>query len=122
MFSRKGPMVSLAQRKVQISGGKKDIDYKIDGTRNGIFLYTADKEQLTKGKKHVIILTCSVRPTDRHIAVKVNPELYRVAAVTGPTWIDPEDIGEIVLTITPRIDIDLGTLDYIVKLLVEGMN
>lgn len=122
MFARKGPMVSIAQRKLIISKGVKDVDYKIDGTKNGVFLYTADKEQLTKGKKHVIILTCNVRPADRYVAIKVNSELYRLATVTGPAWLDSEDTGEIVLNITPRIDMDLGSLDYIVKLLIEGMN
>ncbi len=121
MFARRGTFVSVAQRKVQILEGEKGIDYDIAGTRSGILLYTADKEQLTKGKKHVIMLVSKVRPTDRHLAVKVNPEIYRLATVTGPTWIDPEDAGEIVLNIVPRVDMDLGSLDYIVKLLVEGM-
>jgi hypothetical protein len=122
MFAKRGPFVSIAQRKVAISGGERGVDYNIDGVKNGIFLYTADKEQLTKSKKHVIMLVCKARPADRHVAVKVNPELYRLASVTAPAWIDPDDTGEIVLNITPRVDIDLGSLDYIVKLLVEGMN
>lgn len=122
MFAKRGPMVSLAQRKVQILQGERDVDYKIDGNRGGIFLYTADKEQLTKSKKHVIMLVCKAKPADRFLAVKVNPELYRLATVTGPAWLDPEDPGEIVLNITPRVDINLASLEYIVKLLVEGIS
>ena len=120
MFARRGTMVSMANRRLQFTGGEAEVDYKIDGGRHGIYLYTADKESLTKGKKHVIMLTTKVRPTDRYLAVKVNPELHKLAVVTGPSWLDPDDSGDIVLNITPRVDVELGQLDYIVKLLVEG--
>ena len=122
MFAKRGPLVSLAQRKVQVLRGEKELDYKIDGNRGGVFLYTADQEQLTKGKKHIITLIAQLRPTDRFLAVKVNPELYRLATVTGPNWIDQEDDGSIVLNIIPRVDINLAELEYIVKLLVEGIS
>jgi hypothetical protein len=113
--------VSIATRKLQITG-KKDLDYRIDGQKNGVFLLTANKEQLTKGKKHVIILVSQVRPTDRHVAVKINPEIVKAASVDGTRWLDRDEVGEIILNITPRVDLDLSSLEYIVKLLVEGMS
>lgn len=119
-FARKGALVSIATRKLQITG-EKDLDYTIDGHRNGVLLHTADTEQLTKGKKHVILLTSTVRPADRTVLVKVNNELHKSAVVTGTSILDPDDTGEIVLSITPRVDLNLGDLDYIVKLVVEGM-
>jgi hypothetical protein len=114
--------VSIANRKVQITGGEREIDYRVCGVKNGIFLYTADTDHLTKSKRQVIILTSKVRPADRYLAVKVHPEILRVATVSGPAWIDPDDSGEIVLTVSPRKDLDLGSLEYIVKILVEGAN
>ena len=121
MFLRKGPLTSAAVRKLEISGGEANIDYKACGHRNAIVLFTADTEHLTKGKRHRIKLLTRVRPRDRFIAVAVNNELHDVAVVNGTAWISPEDSGEIILNITPRVDIDLGSLDYIVKLFVEGL-
>ena len=121
MFLRKGPLTSAAIRKLEITGGEANIDYRACGHKNAILLFTADTEHLTKGKRHRIKLVTSVRPRDRFIAVAVNNELHDVATVTGTAWISPEDSGEIVLNITPRVDIDLGSMEYIVKLLVEGM-
>ena len=121
MFAIKSALVSIGQRKLKINGGERNIDYTIDGQRNGIFIHSFDKEQLTKGKKHVIKAEMTVKPVARHVAVKVNPEIIMNATVSGTQWIDPDDEGYIILTVTPRVDLDLGSLDYIVKLLVEDV-
>ena len=122
MFATRGAMVSLANRKLSISGGEPDLDYKIDGNKNGVFLFTADKENLVKGKSQSLTLITRVRPLGLfNLAVKVNAELYRHCKVSAPVWVDSDDTGEIILNITPRVDIDLCSLDYIVKLLIEGV-
>lgn len=122
MFARRGTLISVINRKVKIKSGVADLDYTVDGHKNGILLHTADTEHLTKGKKHVIILTTQVVPMDRAILVKVNNALHKDAVVSGTTIIDSQDDGTIILSITPRKDIDLGSLEYIVKLMVEGFN
>ncbi len=120
MFGRKGSFVSLANRKVRLEG-HEGTDYTVNGVVSGILLHTCDTEYLVKNKRHVVNLNARAVPTDRCLGVKVNPYLYKVAMVTGPAWIDPEDDGEIRLVITPRVDVDLSSMDYIVKLLVEGV-
>ena len=121
MFAIKSTLVSIGQRKLKIEGGERNVDYTIDGQRNGIFIHSFDKEQLIKGKKYVIKAEVTVKPIARHVAVKVNPEIVAHASVTGTQWIDPDDEGFIILTVTPRVDLDLGSLDYVVKLLVEDV-
>jgi hypothetical protein len=119
IFHKGSEIRAITNRKLTITGGEVDIDYSVSTNARGVLLYTADKELLTKGKKHVIILVCKVVPVDRMVAVKVHSELYKSATVTGPSWIDPDDSGEIVLSITPRVDMNLAELDYIVKLFIE---
>lgn len=121
MFAKKGGLISAVNRKVRFDAGVKDLDYTVDGHKRGILLHTADKEHLTKGKRQVIILTTKVVPSDRILAVKIHNDLLRDAAVSGTAWIDPDDTGEIVLTVVPRKDIDLGQLEYICKILIEGL-
>ena len=124
-WATKGTLVSLARAKVSKKGiewtEKNPIgDYRIDGNKNGIFLLTANVMELPKGRKTAVTLTAQMRPTDRTALIKVNPEIYKVATVTGPVILDQFDDGSITLMITPKTDLDLVDLDYIVKLLIEG--
>jgi hypothetical protein len=118
MYGTKGMLVTLANKKL-VKTGVAGVDYVIDGNLNGLFLLTADVLELPKGRKTAVTLTTQVRPTDRTALIKVNPEIYRVATVTGPFILDQFDDGIITLMITPKMDIDLVDLDYIVKILVE---
>ncbi len=136
MFVVKASVAHVAARKIQFRGGEngtggikqlgtdytEDPDFHVDGNHNGIFLLTADKMLLEKGRRQTVTLTTWVRPLDRLLAIKVNPKLYSVADISAPTWIDPADSGEIVLSITPREDVDLGEYDHIVKLLIESFS
>lgn len=119
MFARRGSLTSIATRRIDIQG-EKDVDYSIDGVKNGIYLYTADQMELVKTKRQLITLNAVVRPADqRTLVVKVNPKLYEVAQVSHPIFIEQEDTGVITLAITPKTNLDLAELDYLVKLLVE---
>jgi len=134
MFLKRGGLVSAATRRTQIRGGanneggvcqmgddyKENPDFQISGSHHGIFLFTADVMELKRGKKSVVTLVTEVRPTDRNLAVKVNPALYVVADISAPSWIDPADTGQIVLTMLPREDLNLADFDHIVKLMLEG--
>lgn len=120
VIARKGQLVSITNRKILISGGQKDVDYRVDAHNHGIYLLTADNDVLTKGKRYVIMLVTKVQPKDRISFVKINNELYKHAVVSGTRYIEPEDTGEVVLNITPRKDLNLNELSYICKVLVEG--
>lgn len=113
--------MTIYSRKVEIIEGLAGVDFEPDGNKSAVLLYTADTEQLSKGKRHVITLNTKLRSYDRFMAISINNEIHKNAIVTGTTWIAPGDSGEIILNITPRVDMDLGSLDYIVKALVEGV-
>jgi hypothetical protein len=121
MFLRRGPLTAAAVRRLEIKGGVAEVDYRVDGHKNAILLYSADTEFLAKGKRHVVTLKTSIRPRDRFLVVAANNELHKTGVVTGTTIVSPDDDGTIVLNITPRVDVDLGELDYIVKILVEDL-
>ncbi len=118
MFARRAEMVSAASRCPMT--GEAGVDYKVDGNRDCILLYTADKEGIKKGTRYKVTLTTAVKPRKRLIVVKPNPALLEMAVVTGPVWLDPEDDGVISLNITPREDIVFADLEYICKLYLES--
>ena len=115
-YARKGILVSLANKKIHYEGES----YKVDGVSGAIILTSADNMELVKGRRNVIRLSAKVRPLDsRTLTIKIHNDIYKKAVVSGPSLIDQYDDGEIVLTITPRVDMDLNDLEYILKLLVE---
>ena len=119
MFTKRAELVSAAARCPMT--GEAGVDYKIDGNRDCVLLYTADKEEIKKGTRHKITLTTSIKPRKRLIMVKPNPALLDIAVVTGQVWLDPEDTGIITFNITPRVDIVFADLEYICKLYLESV-
>lgn len=119
MYARR-ELIAVSTRKIKFLAGKADVDYKVNVHKGGILLFTADKEQLEKGKRSKITLNTQLVPVDRILTVKINNEILEKAFVSGTSYIDQDDSGRIVLTITPRVDLNLLELDYICKILVES--
>jgi hypothetical protein len=120
MFVTKTEVARIAERHMKITG-TRGVDYEINGNRQCILLLTCDKEKVVKGKRQIIKLTTSVKPSKRLILVKPHPRLVNETTLTGTTWIDPEDTGDIHFNVIPQDEIILGELPYLAKIYMESL-
>ena len=124
MLAKRGHINSFFQRAVMLSG-EKGLDFDFDLKTGSLRLLTSDKEQLTKGstQKVNLITKLSIASSfDRVMYVKLHPDLLGAGPTSAPAMIDVDDGEDYTVSfwITPKVDVNINKLPYIVKLFVEN--
>ena len=90
---------------------------------DGVYLskLKGDSAEIQAGETRHITLDCEVALIKNSMAyVQVNPVLWRMGTVTGPLILTDKH-NTIDLRLEADVDIDLAELEYVVKLLFEGI-
>lgn len=103
----------ILKRKIRIEGDFETVD-------EGVLLKTNMK--MKEGSTGIVSFKQKITFFGGHTAhIAVNPLLYAMGTVTGPTIIY-KGASELFFRYEPDEDIDLGELDYVVKLVITKDN